>query len=114
MTDPADRYLPCTRCAMATEYATMSALGARCRPCYEAFCRDLPEFDPGHVPQGRRPEWQARKEPAAQAPIAVSPPPPPPPPSGPNASAFAAAPRPTPQPTQADDDVPAWATEAAT
>jgi len=41
---PADReLLPCHVCGTPTERATLSNLGARCRACYETYCRQ-PNF----------------------------------------------------------------------
>jgi len=32
--------LPCIRCQTPTDGKTLSDLGARCRACYEAYCRE--------------------------------------------------------------------------
>lgn len=55
------RYLPCRWCDVATPYATMSALGARCSRCFAEYCQTKPVLPEGRIPQGRSPEWIKRK-----------------------------------------------------
>lgn len=37
--DPKNDLLPCLRCATPTKRGTLSDLGARCFPCFQAYCR---------------------------------------------------------------------------
>lgn len=57
----------CRYCGDATPWATLSALGARCVPCYRSYCRGatgnpLPEGSvvPGSVPPLHRWAWRLR------------------------------------------------------
>lgn len=37
--EPPSRLLPCRFCSEPTPWETLSNLGARCRTCYDAYCR---------------------------------------------------------------------------
>jgi hypothetical protein len=60
------RYVPCSVCNEATAWPTLSAFGARCKPCFDAYCerptrvRPLPEgvTIPADVPHLHR--WAYR------------------------------------------------------
>ena len=58
---------PCRKCNRQTPWPTLSALGAQCRGCYEAWCSEAPSW-PDPVPDGAAPgentsrawAWQLR------------------------------------------------------
>lgn len=58
-----DQFLPCSFCGAASPHSALATFGARCKPCFDAYCLERPK--PVADPQGRRPEWQTRKAKAA-------------------------------------------------
>lgn len=38
--------LPCSACSTPTPRETLGSFGARCYPCYAAYCRDVPHWSP--------------------------------------------------------------------
>lgn len=59
-----EQFLACNFCGGATPHSTLATFGARCKPCFDAYC--LQKTEPPEKPQGRRLEWQGRKEKAAR------------------------------------------------
>lgn len=100
-----DQYLPCSFCGGATPHSALATFGARCKPCFDAYCLERPK--PPVNPQGRQAAFlPQRPAMAARDDVALPP----------------AVPLPTrahlPSPTSAlaplaesMDEPPAWATE---
>lgn len=102
----ADQYLPCSCCGYATPHSALATFGARCKPCFDAYCLEQPK--PPANPQGRQRAFMPRRPAAVVAddvPLAQALPVPrraeasPPPESAP-------APR-----AETTNEPPAWATE---
>jgi hypothetical protein len=98
-----EQLLACSFCGTATVHSALATFGARCKPCFDAYC--LQKTAPPANPQGRWPEWQSRKAKAAlMQPEDAAP-------------AALAAPLPIVRRAEAEtathDNPPAWATEGA-
>lgn len=108
-----DQYQPCSFCGMATPHSALATFGARCKPCFDAYCLERPK--PPANPQGRqaafmprRPiSWAADPDPDPDPePVAL-------PPAAPLPSVRAHLPEIAPAPIAATtDEPPEWATEA--
>ena len=51
--------LPCSFCGYATPHSTLAAFGARCKPCFDAYCLEQPK--PPANPQGRQRAFMHRR-----------------------------------------------------
>ena len=103
-----DQYLPCSFCGGATPHSALATFGARCKPCFDAYCLERPK--PPANPQGRQKAFLPRRPIAGPTDDVALPPAVP----LPNVRAHL----PTPAPAQAPraetmDEPPEWATEGS-
>lgn len=101
-----DQYLPCSFCGGATPHSALATFGARCKPCFDAYCLEQPK--PPANPQGRQKAFMPRRPIAGPSDDVALPPAVPIP-----ARAHLPAPTPAPTPSvEAIEEPPAWATES--
>lgn len=99
-----EQFLPCGFCGEATPHGTLATFGARCKPCFDAYCLERPE--PPVNPQGRQKAFQPRRPIASLADEVALPPAVPLPARSAPTPNTATAPR-----AETNEDPPSWATE---
>lgn len=55
----ADQSLACSFCGSATPHSALAAFGARCKPCFDAYCLEQPKRPAN--PQGRQAAFVPRR-----------------------------------------------------
>lgn len=99
-----EQFLPCSFCGDATPHGTLATFGARCKPCFDAYCLERPE--PPANPQGRQKAFQPRRPIAAPAEDVALPP------AVPLLARSAPIPKTATAPrAETNEEPPAWATE---
>lgn len=96
-----DELIACSFCGHATPQGTLATFGARCKPCFEAYCRQRPEAP--ERPQGRLPAFMPQRKVAVVVDQSLT---------AENADLARAAPTPSQdRASESHDEPPSWVTE---